>query len=243
MVIIDPRSISTSDLSKILKKNNINTIFYSNKYKKLVLNLYNEANKNISINNRNKKTSTKSKILNLTYLINFDSNNPPIIPVNHYMSYEKLINIGRYIENYSIDSLPVSISNFTSYSSNTGSFNLWHHFASLFFDVFGRKSVAIANQDFCATIIASKKGHLEISLNELISDTSLINNPEKLFKCYKSSEPLLVSKRAIIINIFTPLIYGLCVHYQKNINTPNFILLKNSTTSTTHPFSALLTKN
>ena len=105
MVIIDPRSISTSDLSKILKKNNINTIFYSNKYKKLVLNLYNEANKNISINNRNKKTSTKSKILNLTYLINFDSNNPPIIPANHYMSYEKLINIGRYIENYSIDSL------------------------------------------------------------------------------------------------------------------------------------------
>ena len=226
-----------------MKKNNINTIFYSNKYKKLVLNLYNEANKNISINNRNKKTSTKSKTLNLTYLINFDSNNSPIIPATHYMSYEKLMNIGRYIENYSIDSLPVSISNFTSYSSNTGSFNLWHHFSSLFFDVFGRKSVAIANQDFCATFITSKKEHLEISLNELISDTSLINNPEKLFKCSKSSEPLLVSKRAIIINIFTPLIYGLCVHYQKNINTPNFILLKNSTTSTTRPFSALLTKN
>ena len=66
----------------IIKKYNINTIFFSSTYKEKVL----EIIKNNNCNNFN--------------LINFDSENQfPII------EYEKLINIGRYIENYSIDNL------------------------------------------------------------------------------------------------------------------------------------------
>ena len=68
--------------SKRIKKYNINTIFFSSTYKEKVL----EIIKNNNCNNFN--------------LINFDSENQfPII------EYEKLINIGRYIENYSIDNL------------------------------------------------------------------------------------------------------------------------------------------
>ena len=69
-------------LEKVIKKHNINTIFFSSTYKEKIL----EIIKNNNCNNFN--------------LINFDSENQfPII------EYEKLINIGRYIENYSIDNL------------------------------------------------------------------------------------------------------------------------------------------
>lgn len=81
VVIIDEK-IGQNQITKILKKYNINTIFFSNTNKAKILEICNNL---------------KKKKLNL---INFDSNNKfPII------EYEKLMNIGRYIENYSIDNM------------------------------------------------------------------------------------------------------------------------------------------
>ncbi|MEI3360964.1 MAG: hypothetical protein V8R74_06335 [Clostridia bacterium] len=81
-VILIDNKLSKTAIEKIIKKHNINTIFFSSMYKEKILEIIN-TNK---CNNFN--------------LINFDSENQfPII------EYEKLINIGRYIENYSIDNL------------------------------------------------------------------------------------------------------------------------------------------
>lgn len=81
-VILIDNKLSKNAMEKIIKKYNINTIFFSSTYKEKIL----EIIKNNNCNNFN--------------LINFDSENQfPII------EYEKLINIGRYIENYSIDNL------------------------------------------------------------------------------------------------------------------------------------------
>lgn len=81
-VILIDNKLSKNTIEKVIKKYNINTIFFSSTYKEKVL----EIIKNNNCNNFN--------------LINFDSENQfPII------EYEKLINIGRYIENYSIDIL------------------------------------------------------------------------------------------------------------------------------------------
>ena len=81
-VILIDNKLSKNAIEKVIKRHNINTIFFSSTYKEKVL----EIIKNNNCNNFN--------------LINFDSENQfPII------EYEKLINIGRYIENYSIDNL------------------------------------------------------------------------------------------------------------------------------------------
>ena len=81
-VILIDNKFSKNAMEKVIKKHNINTIFFSSTYKEKIL----EIIKNNNFNNFN--------------LINFDSENQfPII------EYEKLINIGRYIENYSIDNL------------------------------------------------------------------------------------------------------------------------------------------
>ena len=81
-VILIDNKLSKNAMEKVIKKYNINTIFFSSTYKEKVL----EIIKNNNCNNFN--------------IINFDSENQfPII------EYEKLINIGRYIENYSIDNL------------------------------------------------------------------------------------------------------------------------------------------
>ena len=81
-VILIDNKLSKNAMENIIKKHNINTIFFSSTYKEKIL----EIIKNNNCNNFN--------------LINFDSENQfPII------EYEKLINIGRYIENYSIDIL------------------------------------------------------------------------------------------------------------------------------------------
>lgn len=81
-VILIDNKLSKNAMEKVIKKHNINTILFSSTYKEKVL----EIIKNNNCNNFN--------------LINFDSENQfPII------EYEKLINIGRYIENYSIDNL------------------------------------------------------------------------------------------------------------------------------------------
>ena len=81
-VILIDNKLSKNAIEKVIKKHNINTIFFSSTYKEKIL----EIIKNNNCNNFN--------------LINFDSENQfPII------EYEKLINIGRYIENYSIDIL------------------------------------------------------------------------------------------------------------------------------------------
>ena len=81
-VILIDNKLSKNAMEKIIKKHNIDTIFFSSTYKEKIL----EIIKNNNCNNFN--------------LINFDSENQfPII------EYEKLINIGRYIENYSIDIL------------------------------------------------------------------------------------------------------------------------------------------
>lgn len=85
IVIID-NNLSQKAMLGIIKKYNIKTIFFSDKNKDKILEAY--------------KNNIKKKNLNL---INFDSNNKfPIV------EYEKLINIGRYIEDYSIDKIPDS---------------------------------------------------------------------------------------------------------------------------------------
>lgn len=83
-IIIIDENLSQKNMANIIKKYNIKTIFFSNKSENKILEIY--------------KNNTKKKKLNL---INFDSNNRfPII------EFEKLINIGRYIENYSTDDIP-----------------------------------------------------------------------------------------------------------------------------------------
>ena len=68
----------------LIKKYDINTVFFSNTNKDKILEIF--------------KNNTKKKKLNL---VNFDSNNKfPII------EYEKLINLGRYIEDNSVDNIP-----------------------------------------------------------------------------------------------------------------------------------------
>lgn len=83
-VIIIDDNLSQNSIAGIIRKYNIKTIFFSDKNKNKILEIC--------------KNNIKKKQLNL---INFDSNNKfPII------EYEKLINIGRYIENYSIENIP-----------------------------------------------------------------------------------------------------------------------------------------
>ena len=83
-VIIIDINLSKNAITKIIKKYDINTVFFSEKNKEKILEIYN--------------FNIKKKKLNL---INFDSNNK-----NPIVEYEKLINIGRYIENNSIDNIP-----------------------------------------------------------------------------------------------------------------------------------------
>lgn len=83
-VIIIDNGLSQNAISKIIKKYDINTVFFSNTNKDKILEIF--------------KNNTKKKKLNL---VNFDSNNKfPII------EYEKLINLGRYIEDNSVDNIP-----------------------------------------------------------------------------------------------------------------------------------------
>lgn len=87
VILIDAK-LNQSQISKILKKYNINSVFFSNSNEVKVLEIC---------------SSLKKKKLNL---VNFDSNSKfPII------EYEKLINIGRYMENYSIDNISGSEDN------------------------------------------------------------------------------------------------------------------------------------
>ena len=81
-VILIDNKLSKNAMEKVIKKHNINTIFFSSTYKEKIL----EIIKNNNCNNFN--------------LINFDSENQFKI-----IEYEKLMNLGRYIENYSIDNL------------------------------------------------------------------------------------------------------------------------------------------
>lgn len=83
-VIIIDINLSKNAITKIIKKYDINTVFFSERNKEKILEIYN--------------LNIKKKKLNL---INFDSNNK-----NPIIEYEKLINIGRYIENNSIDNIP-----------------------------------------------------------------------------------------------------------------------------------------
>ena len=78
--IIDYK-LKAEEIKKVIQKYEIKTIFISNKSKEKILNINEKINEKLN-------------------LINFDSNNEfPII------EYEKLINIGRYIENYSIENI------------------------------------------------------------------------------------------------------------------------------------------
>ncbi len=81
VVLIDNK-LSKNVIEKVIKKHNVNTIFFSSTYKEKIL----EIIKNNNCNNFN--------------LINFDSENQFQI-----IEYEKLMNLGRYIENYSIEKI------------------------------------------------------------------------------------------------------------------------------------------
>ncbi len=86
-VFIIDSNLDKSAIEKIIKKQNINTVFFSNRSKDKIIDIY-----KLNVEYKNKR-----RIINL---INFDSKNK--FPI---MDYEKLINIGRYIENYSIDNM------------------------------------------------------------------------------------------------------------------------------------------
>ena len=88
-IIVFDKNCTSNIIEKTLKKFRINTIFFSEKNKEKI----NEAFKS-EINIKPKKKNKNSKI----NLINFDSTNNP-----NYIKYEKLMNTGRYIENYTID--------------------------------------------------------------------------------------------------------------------------------------------
>lgn len=88
-IIIFNKNCTSNIIEKNIKKLKINTIFFSEKNKEKI----NEALKS-EINIKPKKKNKNFKI----NLINFDSNNNP-----NYINYEKLMNTGRYIENYTID--------------------------------------------------------------------------------------------------------------------------------------------
>ncbi len=92
IIIINP-NCSSNLVEKIIKKMNINTVFYSEKYSQLLADIIKLENS--KINSKNKR----SKKLNIN-LINFDSENNP-----NETKYEKFLNTGRYIENYSSDKL------------------------------------------------------------------------------------------------------------------------------------------
>ena len=92
IIIINP-NCSSNLVEKIIRKMNINTLFYSEKYSQLLADIIKLENS--KINSKNKR----SKKLNIN-LINFDSENNP-----NETKYEKFLNTGRYIENYSSDKL------------------------------------------------------------------------------------------------------------------------------------------
>ena len=88
-IIVFDNNCTSNTIEKTIRKLKINTIFFSEKNKEKI----NEALKS-EINIKPKKKNKNLKI----NLINFDSNNNP-----NYIKYEKLMNTGRYIENYTID--------------------------------------------------------------------------------------------------------------------------------------------
>ena len=90
-IIIFNKNCTSNMIEKTIKKLRINTIFFSEKYKDKI----NEALKSEINSKSNQKKKNKNSKINL---INFDSNNNP-----NNINYEKLMNIGRYIENYTID--------------------------------------------------------------------------------------------------------------------------------------------
>ena len=86
-VIIIDNNLSKNAIEKIIKKQKINTIFFSNKNKDKIVEIY-------KLNSNTKKRNKK----NIMNLIKYDQTNQ--FP---FIEYEKLINFGRYIENYSTD--------------------------------------------------------------------------------------------------------------------------------------------
>ena len=88
-IIVFDNNCTSNTIEKTIRKLKINTIFFSEKNIEKI----NEALKS-EINIKPKKKNKNLKI----NLINFDSNNNP-----NYIKYEKLMNTGRYIENYTID--------------------------------------------------------------------------------------------------------------------------------------------
>lgn len=78
-IVIIPIETDVIEIEKTIKKYNIKTIFYSNKIEEQILDIY--------------KINKKSKIKDIN-LINFDSSNNPNV-----VNYEKILNVGRYIEN------------------------------------------------------------------------------------------------------------------------------------------------
>ena len=81
MVILIDGSLSKDKIEKTLKKYNVETIFFSDINREKVIDIVKISKRKLN-------------------LINFDSNSKfPII------GYEKIINVGRYIENNSIDNI------------------------------------------------------------------------------------------------------------------------------------------
>ena len=98
-IVIIPSDTKTMEIENAIKKYNIKTIFYSKRNEKTVLELY--------------KLNKKSKVRSIN-LINFDSSNNPNV-----INYEKLLNVGRYIENSRDNNIKQEIINSKTVIINT----------------------------------------------------------------------------------------------------------------------------
>ena len=101
-------------LETIIKKYDINMIFFSSKYENKILSIYKinryvELNKlkNVKFSKQNAQTNNKAKLNSINkikkvpILINFDSNSE----IPQILNYEKILCKGKYLENYNVGNM------------------------------------------------------------------------------------------------------------------------------------------
>ena len=221
-VIIITSNVTKKMVEKTLLKYNINTVFFSNTYKDIVLSLYKKNN------------NEKKKSIVLTNLINFGSlNQYPII------KYEKFLNIGRYLENYSLDTfsnLPLEHNAINNTKINK--LNILFENISSFLNKFINKSApSISSPDSCCTILVSEHHADEIKLGDFISLSLHLGIQNKIRKFSQVEASNILNKESLTQMLFMPFLYGLCISFNSNVHRSNFILLRSSPTIVKQAYS------
>lgn len=209
-------------VEKTLLKYNINTVFFSNTYKDIVLSLYKKNN------------NEKKKSIVLTNLINFDSlNQYPII------KYEKFLNIGRYLENYSLDTFSnLPLEHNAMNNTKINKLNILFENISSFLNKFINKSApSISSPDSCCTILVSEHHADEIKLGDFISLSLHLGIQNKIRKFSQVEASNILNKESLTQMLFLPFLYGLCISFNSNVHRSNFILLRSSPTIVKQAYS------